>query len=179
MNRLPNFISVFRILLSCLLPLTKNNTTLFFAAYILCGISDALDGYIARRYKWESKIGAKLDGLSDFIFYAIVLCLLLITTDIARQTWAVVGFLIVFVARMVNFIITKIKFSEWGMLHSWSNKAAGLLLFLCIPFALTSGTISFLLGVILFAAAIISAVEEMMILLSAKEYDANRKGYFM
>lgn len=138
-----------------------------------------LDGYIARRYKWESNLGAKLDGLSDFIFYAIVLCLLLITTDITRQSWVVVGLFIVFISRMVNFIITKIKFYEWGMLHSWTNKVAGLLLFLCIPFVLTSGTISFLLGMILFAVALISAIEEMMILFSTKQYDANRKSYFM
>lgn len=158
---------------------TKGNTASFYAVYLVCGISDVLDGYIARRYHWESKAGAKLDSLSDFVFYAIVLYLLFFTTDIAGQTWVVIGFAVVVAIRLANLLITRIKFAQWGMLHSLANKAAGLALFLVMPFALTAGSLSWLPGGILFAVAALSATEEMMILLTSDVYEVNRKSYFI
>ena len=41
--------------------------------YIYCGISDILDGFIARKTKNESEIGAKLDSVSDIIFVVVAM----------------------------------------------------------------------------------------------------------
>lgn len=157
----------------------KGHAASFYAVYLVCGISDVLDGYIARRYHWESSAGAKLDSLSDFVFYAIVLYLMFFTTDIAGQPWVIIGFALVFAIRLANLLITRIKFAQWGMLHSLANKAAGLALFLVMPFALTAGSLSWLPGGVLFVIAALSAIEETMILLSTNTYDVNRKSYFI
>lgn len=45
-----------------------NEPNLFFVLYILCGISDVLDGLIARALHTESEIGATLDSVADLIF---------------------------------------------------------------------------------------------------------------
>ena len=40
-------------------------SVLFYAIYILCGISDVLDGYIARKSNSVSKSGAFIDSIAS------------------------------------------------------------------------------------------------------------------
>jgi cardiolipin synthase len=64
---LPNLITLIRIFL--LIPLTyfllvknyKVGVILFFIA----GFSDALDGFLAKRFSWVSRFGAIMDPLAD------------------------------------------------------------------------------------------------------------------
>lgn len=179
MRRLPNIISLARIILSCSLLLSDQHSIPFLLAYLLCGISDVLDGYIARRWNWQSRIGEQLDSLGDFIFYAIALYLLLTTIHITSRTWLMSGIMITFLIRLMNFIITRIKFRTWGMLHTWGNKAVGFLLYIYIAIMLFGSKISLMPEVVLSIAAILSAIEETFILLSTRQYDANRKRYFI
>ncbi|WP_330625941.1 CDP-alcohol phosphatidyltransferase family protein, partial [Clostridioides difficile] len=45
----------------------------FWICYFWCGISDILDGLIARKLRQQSGIGAKLDSIADFIFAVTIL----------------------------------------------------------------------------------------------------------
>ena len=42
----------------------KPLSTLFLTIYVLTGISDVLDGAIARKYTTTSELGAKLDSIA-------------------------------------------------------------------------------------------------------------------
>ena len=68
MKNIPNTLSLIRMALSVIL-LFINNRFIFLTIYLICGLSDVLDGYIARRYRLETNLGAKLDSLADFIFF--------------------------------------------------------------------------------------------------------------
>ncbi len=64
---LPNLITIARILL---VPVTvwliiSQAFGLAFLAFIVAGISDGVDGAIARRWGWRSELGAYLDPLAD------------------------------------------------------------------------------------------------------------------
>jgi cardiolipin synthase len=64
---LPNVITIMRILL---VPLTvwlllSSEFLLAFVAFIAAGVSDAVDGFIARRYQLRTELGAYLDPLAD------------------------------------------------------------------------------------------------------------------
>jgi cardiolipin synthase len=67
MNQLPNIISIFRILL--VLPVVwailhqEYSTALILFA--LAGFSDALDGFLAKQFHWQSRLGSILDPLAD------------------------------------------------------------------------------------------------------------------
>lgn len=49
MKQIPNIITIFRMIGSVALLLPKQFSTGFLLLYLLCGLSDVLDGYIARK----------------------------------------------------------------------------------------------------------------------------------
>ncbi len=66
-RQIPNIITVFRVLL---VPpvgwaLLTEQYQLAFWLFFLAGFSDALDGFLARYFKWQSKFGATLDPIAD------------------------------------------------------------------------------------------------------------------
>ncbi len=70
MLNIPNALTFFRILLIpvlvalYLLPFAWSNTAVT-AVFLAAGLSDWLDGYLARRLKQDSKFGAFLDPVAD------------------------------------------------------------------------------------------------------------------
>ena len=44
----------------------------FWVLYLIAGLTDMLDGFLARRWGVESKFGARLDSLADFVFVLAV-----------------------------------------------------------------------------------------------------------
>ena len=66
---LPNFLTALRIAgAACLLFITPLSPA-FFIVYTFCGISDVLDGVIARASHSTTEFGAKLDSAADLLFY--------------------------------------------------------------------------------------------------------------
>ena len=71
MKNIANYISISRIVMSIVLLAMKVLTIPFWVIYMYCGISDMLDGYIARKYNYISKFGERLDSVADIIFVII------------------------------------------------------------------------------------------------------------
>ena len=66
---IPNIITMIRILLTPIFVIYVINDQLLTGLVILviCGVSDGLDGFIARVFKQKSKLGSYLDPLADKI----------------------------------------------------------------------------------------------------------------
>lgn len=67
MHNIPNLISVLRLLL---VPLTvwliiSEAYGWAFLTFMTAGVSDGVDGYLARRFDWRTRLGAYLDPLAD------------------------------------------------------------------------------------------------------------------
>jgi cardiolipin synthase len=64
---IPNLICVVRILLvpPIVVLMLRGEFALVLALFALAGASDGLDGFLARRYDWGSRLGAILDPLAD------------------------------------------------------------------------------------------------------------------
>jgi len=103
-------------------------STLFWGLYLLCGISDLLDGFVARRTGSISPFGAKLDSAADLVFAVAVLVRLLPTLSLPVWLWVWVGA----VAAMRIAVLTAGACigRRFVSLHTLPNKAAGLLAFL-------------------------------------------------
>ena len=64
---IPNIITVFRFLLvpPMVLLLLDQQTGAALIVFGVAGFSDALDGFLAKRYGWTSRMGALMDPLAD------------------------------------------------------------------------------------------------------------------
>ena len=69
--------------------LVAGETRLAFAAFVVAGLSDAADGYLAKRFNMETELGAYLDPLADKM---LIVCIF-ITLGIGGQlpAWLVIA----------------------------------------------------------------------------------------
>ena len=131
LRALPNLLTLSRIPAGAALLLTAPFSPWFFALYLYCGLSDALDGWLARRTQSASATGAKLDSLADLVFAAAEISLCVRALPLAP--WMLYGALAVALLRLVTLVIGFLKYRAFPLLHTYANKAAGALLFL-LPF---------------------------------------------
>ena len=131
MKRLPNVISELRIAGSIGLLFCDVRGWPFWSLYVLCGLSDILDGWLARRLHAESKTGAILDSVSDIVFVACCAIRLLPVLEIPAWLWIWAGAIVII--KMVNQISALFVCKRFCFLHTVANKLTGLLLFLTIP----------------------------------------------
>ena len=64
---IPNIITVFRIFLVPLVVwlMLDGRMQSAFLLFVIAGLSDGLDGYLAKKYGWQTELGAYLDPLAD------------------------------------------------------------------------------------------------------------------
>ena len=171
---LPNLISMFRLVLSPALLLFEPFSNRFLLLYVFLGASDILDGFLARRWGVSSKLGARLDSAADFLFCGILLYLLF--NNLCWPMWALIWVGVIVLVRLSSLTISYVRFTQFSFLHTWTNKAIGLLLLLFPMFLRLVGQDWTML--ILCSAASISAIEEFLISLISNEFDPNRKSIF-
>ncbi len=131
MKRLPNVISELRIAGSIGLLFCDVKGWQFWSLYVLCGLSDILDGWLARRLHAESKTGAILDSVSDIIFVAFCAIRLSPVLDIPTWLWIWAG--IIVTIKIINQISALTVCKRFCFPHTVANKQTGLLLFLTMP----------------------------------------------
>ncbi|AFM01549.1 phosphatidylglycerophosphate synthase [Desulfitobacterium dehalogenans ATCC 51507] len=172
MKSMPNWLSLSRILLSFGLLFVEPLSLSFYVIYIACGLSDMLDGFIARKTGTTSNLGAKIDSLADLVMVGILLVILLpiINPEAAILLWVI----FIGVIRLAAMIVAQIKYNSFASLHTYGNKATGLVLFL-FPLLLSFSHTDVLMYIICVLASI-SAIEELLIHLTSDELLLNRKG---
>ncbi len=74
LRHIPNLITVIRILLivPIAVALWHRQLPLAISLFALAAASDALDGYLARRFNWRSELGGILDPISDKLLLVTV-----------------------------------------------------------------------------------------------------------
>lgn len=176
-KNLANYITVLRIVGTLVLLFIESFSLPFFIVYTLTGFTDALDGFVARKTKSESSFGAKLDSVSDLVFYAVMLILILPTLIRILPFWIWFGVGFVVLLRMVNYITVFIRFRRFPALHTYLNKLSGLTIFL-IPYSIKfSFCTPFCIGICLIT--FLAVAEELIIHFRAKEYPKETRSIFL
>ena len=127
MKRIPDFLSMSRIALCLPLLLVDAMTVPFWTLYVIAGITDMLDGFLARRWGVESKFGARLDSLADFVFVLAVGCKLFPYLKLPTALWMMIG--LIALVKIINAISSYVINHRISFLHTTANKLTGFLLF--------------------------------------------------
>ena len=127
MKLIPNLLSSLRIVLCLPLLLVDAMTVPFWVLYVTAGATDMLDGFLARRWGVESKFGARLDSLADFVFVIAVGYKLFPWLKLPATLWMMIG--LIALVKMVNAISSYVVKRRIEFLHTKANKLTGFLLF--------------------------------------------------
>jgi len=140
---------------------------LFYVFYVLCGLSDMLDGAVARKTNTVSAFGSKLDTVADLVFVAICMVKLLPVLNVPLWLWICIG--IVAFVKIVNVVLGYAIHKKFAAVHTVMNKITGALWFL-FPFTVTFLDLRYSGGVIC-AVALFAAIQEgYLILKKGTEY---------
>ena len=119
---IPNLISITRVLLvfPIMVALLDDHFGIAMVLFAIAAISDALDGFLAKHYHWESRLGSILDPLADK---------LLLVASFATLTWLgfIPSWLLWFVLGRDIMIVTggityHYFYGKFKLLPLWSSK---------------------------------------------------------
>ena len=122
-----NLLTGWRILSAALLLAFPPFSPAFWALYLSGGLSDMLDGPVARRTHTESALGARLDTIADCALLAASLVKLLPAVSVPR--WVLGAIAVIAAIKAVNVISGFVCCGRLVAAHTAMNRVAGGLLF--------------------------------------------------
>jgi CDP-diacylglycerol--glycerol-3-phosphate 3-phosphatidyltransferase len=175
---IPNLITIYRLLMvPVILYFAVSGREKLFAVFLVINlISDIIDGYIARRFKMESEIGAKLDSFADNFNYVLAFIgFFIFKMDDLRPH--IVSLIIFIGMLLLTIIVPLIKFKKFPSFHLYITKIGGYIqgaFFICLF------TIGFIAPFYYFMIiwGILGAVECIAIDMVIPEMRSNIKGLY-
>lgn len=164
-KNLANIITCCRILCSILLLLFPVFSLPFYILYSLCGVSDIIDGAVARKTNSSSPFGSRLDTVADFIFVAAALIKVLPKIEI--PLWLLIWICVIAVIKIINLISGFYIKKRLVVAHTVMNKITGALLFI-LTFTVTIIELNYT-AVAVCSIATFSAIQEGHYIRAGKE----------
>lgn len=155
---IPNFLSLFRIFLipaMVYLYIVKQQYVLVTALYAVSGITDILDGFIARTSETVTDVGKVLDPVADKLTQgALMICLL--------HRYPLMWLL------LIGFILWEVMMSVLGLIairragtvisSQWYGKAATVTMFLCVALLILFPEMPIILANILILVCLLAVI---------------------
>ncbi|MBQ9553045.1 MAG: CDP-alcohol phosphatidyltransferase family protein [Clostridia bacterium] len=160
-----NIITASRVVCAIILFFFHDINGAFLAIYAYCGISDLIDGPIARKLNQTSNIGALLDTVGDVATY-VALAKILLSKHIV-PSWAVIWYVSAAVGILSGGLVALARFRRFFVVHSLCGKAMGFFAFL-MPFAYYMNLLIPCFAAICITATI-SAIETVYITVTAAD----------
>ena len=131
LRHLPNALSLFRLIAGPAMVAASWETRpgiAFCAMFVLGGLSDGADGYLARKYDLCSVLGAELDGRADTAFYSamVVVSLRWYATELQAQVPLILATVL---SHLLQWAVAHAKFGRLAAYHSVTGKMWGCSLF--------------------------------------------------
>ncbi len=151
-----NMITGSRILASLVLLFFPAFSPAFYALYIFAGVSDMIDGTVARKTGKNSRFGSVFDTAADFVFTAV--CLFKLLPVLKLPIWILVWAAVIVLIKVINVVSGLVVAKRFIAVHSVMNRIAGVLLFI-LPLTHSLFDIRYGAAVVC-AAATFAAVQE-------------------
>ena len=175
---IPNIISSYRLLVDpvILYFIIAGKENLFSIFLIINLLSDALDGFLARRLKQETELGAKLDGFADNFTYVLAFIGIFVfkMEDIRPH---MVSFIFMITMLVSTVIVSLVRFRKFPSYHLYTTKIGGYIEggFFILLFSVGFITPYYYLVV---AWAVMGAIECIIINLMIPEMRSDIKGLY-
>ena len=166
-KHIANIITGSRIVFSLPLLFIPLSSAWFYALYLLCGLSDMIDGTVARKINSASEFGARLDTVSDFVFMIVALIKFVPYLHIPTWLWIWIG--VIAMMKLGNVIFGFVCTRKFVSPHTVLNKIAGLLLFL-LPVTISFVGLTYTLPIVC-TLATVAAIHEVYFTYSEKKHD--------
>ena len=151
-----NIVTGCRIVCSILILLFSAFSAWFYILYLFCGLTDMVDGTIARKTNSDSRFGARLDTIADLVFVMASLVKLLPVIHVPGWLW--IWILVIAIIKIMNVVLGFICRKRFIVEHTIMNKITGLLLFL-LPLTLFFIELKYS-AVVVCSIATFSAIQE-------------------
>jgi phosphatidylglycerophosphate synthase len=138
--------------------------------------TDAIDGYLARKYKVASLFGAWLDSIADDLTVAAGIIGLFYFSPFFIQEQLRI-FLVVFGLFLIQIVMAVVRYGRPTSFHTYLAKLAALLQGVFLILAFFMGPIVSLFYVAAFITAI-EIIEEIILIQILPQWQANVKGVF-
>ena len=151
-----NIITGIRIVLSVVLMFCQALSPTFYALYIAAGISDMIDGAVARKTGTVSEFGSRLDTGADIVFVAV--CLIKLLPVLHIPVWLYIWIAIIAMIKVMNIAVRFFSKKEFISVHSVMNKVTGGMLFV-LPLTLAFIDLRYSAAIVCVVATI-AAIQE-------------------
>jgi cardiolipin synthase len=177
-HTIPNYLSFYRLISFPLILwfILSGQEKLFVIFYCINLSTDVWDGFIARRFKQETKFGARLDSLADI--GSFILAYVAIFTYKMEVIGDHIWLLYLFVAMYILVeVISFIRFKKYHSLHLYSKKIGGYLqgTFLFVMFAFRFYDWFYFIAL---GWGILTFVEEILVIIFMDKMKSNVKGLY-
>ena len=136
MTPMPNIITSLRMAGSLGLLFCNVTGAAFWIIYALCGISDIVDGWLARKLKCVTKTGALLDSLADICFVACCAWQILPTLELPQWLWLWAG--VIVAIKVVNQLSALVMYGR-----CWLFIAVPMTFWSIIPITIVAAVATF------------------------------------
>lgn len=151
-----NIITFIRILCSIAILFCPALSPAFYTLYIVAGVSDMADGWVARKTNTVSEFGSKMDTIADFVFVVVCLVKLLPIMEIPVWLYVWIGFIAL--VKVVNIVSGFVVQKRFVAIHSVMNKVTGIQLFV-FPLTLSIVDLKYS-AIVVCAVATFAAIQE-------------------
>lgn len=177
-NNIPNALSVFRLLgVPGLFYLAQLETLHYFLAwYIILGLTDWLDGFLARRWNLSSEFGASLDSVADLAYYISTAYFMM--TFFPNYVEPNLPYLYIFFILLgSSMLVSWIKCRRFVMLHTHLTRFNGILVFLVMVLSFWTNTTLAITAVIVIY--VIAFTEIVLIFLRFGDVPSDTRSIFL
>jgi len=180
LKHIPNALSLTRAFLCIPLAILSPFTVPYIVLFISAGVTDSLDGQLARRIKdGKSELGAILDSIADVCLVGVIVFAIMPRMQIWGWLW--VTYICVLSLKVtVSTGIGLIRFKEIISLHTISFKALVIVLF-CYPvlyYFIKAGLFINVFSTVLITCALLVVIEEILIISMLKRPARNIRSIF-
>jgi cardiolipin synthase (CMP-forming) len=175
---IPNFLSAYRLVaFPFILWMVLSGRENLFVGFLIANlITDVLDGFIARRFKMQTQLGARLDSIADTGTYILAfLGIIFFQREFLKEHWP--GLSLFVALYFISWLVTMLKFGRICGLHLYVFKATGYLqgIFFALLF---TGTAPDWYYYLMISVGCWANIEEIIIFILLKEPRSNVKGLY-